>query len=883
MKKTQLYEVFANIRATFVSFFSIMMFVALGVAVFLGLHWSAMALQTAMEHSFEQANFSDIEITVPRLLTEGQIDELSRVEGVELMETGFATTCQFKVGKETTRAKVQSIAPTLSQPVVVEGSLPTESDQIAVMAHWAHNNNVNVGDRLSIADGSDPDLSQESYTVCALVESPSYLAKSPSTYGVSMGGPISCVMFVTEEGLGDALSFDSSVCLYVRCKGTAGLSPFSEDYRKNVAPISDRLSKRVGTDLTEQLTALYDLFDESRTKLSKALKDPKNLKGLNKEEKQAVRQLQGVIDESGNMTFTIMGQQVTIDEAPQRIQNLKDLFDKGGAQAFVSDRSHNGGIMFAQMLIDILERLRFSMAALFVVVGLLVCYSAISRMVHEQIVQVGTKKALGLFVGEVTMGYLVYAAVAVTIGVLAGAAAAVLVVQAILNPPLANCFVLGTYPSYASAPQALGIGGVELTLILAATWLSCHGMLKRRTIELLAGTKPPTAKPHFFETWKIWQRMPLLGKTVVNNCLNDKRRVVGTLMGVAGCTALVVCALTLNNNVLGSFNQQYAKVYAFDAIANLDTSYKKAQESVQKAFEKKSMPTAPVLVRTVALGTTGDERASMPARMFVPTNDERFFERYHARTTSGGEVDLSQNGVWVAAGFGHSSGLKEGDSVRIIDMAGEIHELPILGFYTHYLVTPDVIMGSKAFEKTYAFKPTANALLVDSGSADIVSLANELARTPGLNGISNDKYLSQRAFNQFAKISRTVVLVYVGLAALMAIVVLLNLDLMFIQEKKRELIVLMICGFSVRDAKRYVSCDMVFLTLVGILLGIALGAAAGFVSVRSVEPTNVMFVHSINARACLMGAGISGAFALVMGLIALRRIPRFKLTDINRF
>ena len=884
MKKTHVYEVFANVRATFVSFFSIAMFVALGVAVYLGLHWGAQSLSGAIEDAFVQANFHDIAISVPSVLTDEQIEAMSTVEGVELLESGSVTYGMFQLGDGQARAKVQTIPATLDQPIVREGALPKGTDQVAVMDHWAANNDVKVGDTIAFEKDGNSGLGGKTLTVCGLVRSPAYLSRNTNTYGITGADAVDCVMFVADEALDDSTPLNTTTSLYVRVAGTEGLSPFSAEYRERVKPVTKRLSDLTGTYLTEQLQVLYDIFDKIKDVLTSAVDDAELGKYLTKEERKILKDISQSLQDLASRKFTLMGQTIRASEMPQKIDNLRQLFQKGGAQAFVTDRAHNGGIMFAQTLIDILERLRYTMAVLFVVVGLLVCYSAMSRMVNEQVVQVGTKKALGLFVREVTVGYLAYAAVAVLLGLVLGAAGAYLAVEAILNPPLANCFVLGLYPRHFAIPDTLLVGGIELVLILAATWLSCSRLLRRRTVDLLAGTKPPTAHQHFFESWKVWQRLPVLGKTVVNNCINDKRRVLSTLLGVSGCTALVVCALTLNNNVLDSYGRQYRDVYSFDAIASLDTSVKGAQKKVAKELDARSMPHAPVLKRTVVLNAMSDDgTGSMPARLLVPTDADKFAERYHVSSLTGGDVDLNQYGVWVAAGFGQTSQIKVGDPVRIIDTVGEIHELPVLGYYAHHLIMPDILMGTKTYKKAYSVKPTANALLVDTGATDPDELGGQLAGTKGFGGIANDKRSSRAAFDQFAKLSRTVVLVYVGLSALMAIVVLLNLDLMFIQEKKRELIVLMVCGYSARSAKGYVAYDTAFLTIVGILLGIALGTATGTLTVLSVEPSNVMFLHDINPAACLLGAAISGLFALVMGLVALRRIPRFDLTDISRF
>ena len=117
----------------------------------------------------------------------------------------------------------------------------------------------------------------------------------------------------------------------------------------------------------------------------------------------------------------------------------------------------------------------------------------------------------------------------------------------------------------------------------------------------------------------------------------------------------------------------------------------------------------------------------------------------------------------------------------------------------------------------------------------------------------------------------------------MALVVLLNLDIMFVDEKKRELIVLMICGFSTKDAKAYIYRDSLVLTVIGIILGVVFGAMMGNVTVDALEPAYGSFFKGFNWLAAVVGVVGAGTFSIAVLLFALRKIPRFDLTDINRF
>ena len=151
------------------------------------------------------------------------------------------------------------------------------------------------------------------------------------------------------------------------------------------------------------------------------------------------------------------------------------------------------------------------------------------------------------------------------------------------------------------------------------------------------------------------------------------------------------------------------------------------------------------------------------------------------------------------------------------------------------------------------------------------------------NNLVEDYKLNSFAFDELASLLTVVVIIYLVLAILMALVVLLNLDSMFVDEKKRELIVLRINGFSVSSAKAYIYNDSIVLSVVGILLGILFGWLIGDLTVGALEPMNGFFFKGFNVVAAIIGVLGAGVLAAIMLIIALRRIPKLDLTDINRF
>ena len=671
MKKTQIIEIFADIRSTFVSFFSILMFVALGVSVFLGLRWGAFALGGEFDARLESENFHDIEVLLPHGITDDLEKKILGVDGVHDAEGVYVSYEECKMPSGTQTIMVRSLTERIDVPTVLEGRLPNKEGEIAVLEVWARNNDVEVGDKITIAQNDPKDIANtldtNTLTVTGLVEYGGCLARNTQTYGLSpMGsGTISCVAFVDATTFNILRFLGASPVILVTCDGVDGLSTFSDEYRNEVDGVADRLLELGATVVPPRIAQVDELVDNGQALLAE----------LSSEDNKA-----------------------EIDAARQSVKHTKNQVDSLGLKNWiVTTRASNGGVMMARMFVDILGRLCFSMASLFVIVGLLVCYSAISRIVHEQVVLIGTKKALGLFKWEITASYLAYAACAVILGIAIGSAAAIIIVQRILNVAISSPFIMGVVRPYGSLVDACAAGGVELALILLVTWISCHGVLRRRAKELLAGVAPPVTTQRFYERWGLWKRLPLLTQTVVNNCVADKRRVFGTVVGVAGCTALVVCALTLNNNVLNSFSEHYRDVYGFDTVAKMNVRTNDGAKKVTKRVRDAGYVCAPVVRRT--LGAIETDSSITPLTLTVPqANEMDAFNSLYMLKGTQGEVDLSKDGVWLSAGYGKSGNVKPGDTITIVDSSNVSRTATVLGYYDFYLMNVDMVMGQKAYE-----------------------------------------------------------------------------------------------------------------------------------------------------------------------------------------
>lgn len=1035
MKKTQRIELIKNIRDTKVSFISILMFVALGIAVFAGLTWTTGSVKQAVDQELNDAAFHDIEVVFPYGFTDEDLDKIKALDGVDEIEGTRTAFGFFKNNDGSCQIRVMQLNKKIDTPLMVEGDLPAKKGEIAVETRFARENGLKIGDTISLAHDENNGLALNKFKITAFMETPAYISRASGTYGAGSNMiAINGLMFVTEDSFADDRQ-DFYTSAIIRSDELRGLNTFSDEYKAAANSLRDRSAQAIAdiagdrynevksmqedaiNDIESQLAAALDKINSGsasieaskaqlkriRNKLdkmeswidnaeaqikeaeagirdyeksrSKALSMCDKLEALEKEDPEKARayliahsdELEDIISDTTAFAMAFVTDKKTLGElsrlseqiddelqkgtpdysvvvgntrqiyrildktaadvkakidakkkeiaegrskikkyekqyseakkkisrAEEQLRNARVQYDAKRAEAEeyigalpelikydcnISTREQNAGFVATIVATDAMGKLRYTMAALFVVVGLLVCYSAVSRIVHDQTIKIGTKKALGLMNREITTSYLAYSCIAVLSGSVLGLLIGALAIEPRLVKTLATTYVMTSTPAYWDAGLAVTLTLIELILIIACTWFACRSILRESAVKLLAGPTQSGTGRKFFEDWKMWKRLPLFSKTVVRNFISDKRRVFATLVGVAGCTALVVCAVMMDDNIQKSLDKQFSKIFNFDNIVYyLDDEDADAGETIKSKLADDGIASSAVLSSAGAVNTPDGQRLFM--NYFVPT-EENFGDFVTILPIDDADAN-TESGVWMNASYAEEYGAKSGDEIIVVDATGVERNLKISGFFEYYLTRVQLIISPDAYRTAWGEEPQANALFIFTGDEN-TSLDNEFTDVKGY--VSTGNYLadSTEFFNSFTSVSKALVATYLILAIIMALLVLLNLYTMFVDEKKKEIIVMMINGFSNKSARQYIYRDTIVMTIVGILLGLVLGTIMGAASIHSFESSVSYFIKSVDWKACIIGAAVSSVLSLTMMQIALRRINKFKLSDINK-
>lgn len=567
-----------------------------------------------------------------------------------------------------------------------------------------------------------------------------------------------------------------------------------------------------------------------------------------------------------------------VEDGKKKLAEYKDMVKEIETyDNAILGRNANAALASTLVPMKVMSKIKYTLSILFVIVGLFVCYSAISRIIFEDTKLVGTKKALGLSKREITLSYLLYALLAVIFGTVLGNVLAVCVLEPIISSALSANFILTNKQFYFNFKDALLFFLFELAASLLFAYLACHNTLSKRTVDLLNGNSQLKVKGQFFEKLPFWNRLPLFTRTVVINFFNDRKRVFATIVGISGCCSLLVCALLVFFNLYGTYDYQMENITKFDTVVYLNTDEDNALENVKRKLGFNDIESAPAFFSNIYYKK--DDGTIINGTVYA--YDDEAFRDFFGVTKDGKAIDKISNGIWINSVFAETNGLKAGDRIKTIDVKGNEKVVEIGGVFDYYLLKIQGVMNASTYEKVFGESYHDNMLTFNRGDNSIKDLFNILDGTKGFSSVYDSQKEANDLYDALISVLIIIVIAYFAISFVLAFIVLLNLYTMYVSEKKNEMLVMMINGYSRKDAKRYVYQDSIFLTIIGIIIGSLLGVVVGLLTINALNVDYIALLSRINVGTFLIAGAITAALSLVNCGIALRKVSKFKLTNIN--
>ncbi len=854
MKRTQWKDAFRNIRKQAVSYLSVVLIAMLGAGSFLSISYASDSMRRNCSENYDAMKFRNIEVISTLLLTQEDLDALRGLDDVTEVEPVWQAGCNLFFNDNKAKATFITPGEKINVPIVKEGRLPENVTECAVESRIAEALELKIGDVIENFEMTD-DLGQyfsvwEPMTVTGIVEHPDHLSTSLEETGY--------VIVVSSAFDHDSLegccmkaeilvgSMEGIDRFSERAKTiSAGMIEKIETLAKERTPIRDAAVK-------EKAYAAIDDYERSYNEfLAEAREDLKKLKADPNASKEDIEDCESRISSYEESLAGISDMRASVEDTAR---SRWVVLDERGSPSFV------------QLLAgaENIGSLRTSFALMFIVISLLVVFATVSKMVDEQRTLVGTEKALGFYKREILAKYLLYGVSGTLIGDIAGMLAARFVLEGI---------ALGGYGKYVSVDITRsrfspGITAivivVSVLLSAAAVWFACGRLVRTPAYQLM---QPPAPKGKSGSAGSGKRLLPLYSRLILRNVRTDIRWIAVTVVSVAGCCALLVNGFTLRHGVTGCVEKQYGQVTLYDWEIECPDY---AVEDVRHVLDEAGADSAAVYRTTLV--TKIDDTGI--ADLFCGDLNE-INKVFHLRDIKTGAEFTEADGILIQRKLAEVYGLDVGSEFELSDGLGKLVTVRVAGVFENYIGLP-AAMSSEYYEKTFDKTFERNMILVNMNGADEAALSEKFEE---MWEITSYGPVNRSTFKSSSSVIDAIVALLTFMAGLLAGVVLLNLTDLFFTQKKREMTIMRINGFSERETVAYLLREIIPTTAVGIVIGVAVGAIMGYGILRSMEQAFVQFDRSVSFAAWGLGAGIAILFAAIVDRIVLRKIKRLKLTD----
>ena len=562
-----------------------------------------------------------------------------------------------------------------------------------------------------------------------------------------------------------------------------------------------------------------------------------------------------------------------VDEVKGKIE---DLSEEENLNWYIFDRNQNSGYSSFIQDTESIEKLSLVFPIVFFAIAVLVSLTSMTRMVEEERQEIGTLKALGYSGYQIASKYVIYASFACIIGGIIGMNIGFQLLPRMIWEMYTVMYQMPEINiSYNHENAILGLGLIYICVV-GATCYSIIKEVKETPATLLRPKAPKIGKRVLLERiTPIWKRLNFSQKVTVRNIFRYKKRFLMTIIGIFGCTSLILAGFGLKDSISKLLPNQYEKVFNYEMQISLKTDLTEEQkeEWISEISKKEEVEKIAEIYMTSTTVEDNDVQIIVPK-----TNDElKDIINLIDYKTENNEIRLQeQDGVVITEKLAELLDVKEGDTIKIREGNNKEKELKISMIAENYIYHY-IYMSKENYEKIYDQDYSTNVILVkdkelnekeqDDFSTEIIS-QNEVSTvilTSDIMGILDN---TMNSLNY-------VVLILIVSAGLLAFVVLYNLSNVNISERVRELATIKVLGFYDKEVYSYVTRETILLTIIGIILGLVGGYFLNFYIIGTCEIDAMRFPKVIDPISYVYAVLITVVFTVIVNIatyFALKKI-----------
>lgn len=575
-------------------------------------------------------------------------------------------------------------------------------------------------------------------------------------------------------------------------------------------------------------------------------------------------------------------EQLTLSKAEFNIQKhdaLRELsdaqleIDKMEGKWIVLDRNSHYSYRDYGACADRMDGIAKVFPVFFFLVAALVCMTTMTRMVDEQRNEMGTLKALGYSKLQIASKYIIYALIASILGSILGCSLGMYLFPTVIFNAWNTLYNIDQIKFLFQPGLILLASGSVTGITLLATLYSIYSELIEMPSQLMRPKAAKAGKKILLERITfIWKRLSFLQKVTARNIFRYKKRFFMTIIGIAGCSALLVAGFGINDSISDIVNQQYNVIYHYDATVSAKTSEITSQikslKGVKDVYEEDHLAV-----------TTKIENKDISTTIHIISNDKKFKD-FCTLFNGNNEFDLDDSSVLISQKMATKLNKKAGDTIKIKDANNKVIKAKIKGVFTNY-VGHHIYASESLYKSWNTNAKTTHIYLIKSKKTTKKferNLGNKIMNIDGVQSVTFYSSL-QKNFKDMIKSISYIVVVLVISAACLAFVVLYNLSNVNISERKREIATIKVLGFTRKEVDAYINRETILLTILGSLIGLGIGIGLHHLIMNLAEMDDIMFGRTINSISYVISFVMTIGFSAIINLFMHKKLNNIQMVE----
>lgn len=810
MKTKLLKHIFMKIKDNYKRFLSLICMAFLGVGFYVGIQSSSPDMLKTLDNFYDENNVYDISVISNVGLTEDDLLKLSKIKNVELAINIQEKDTYLEIEENNYVVKLIEYNSQMNNVYIKDGRLPKNNNEVSVDNALLENNNLKLGDNITI-DG-------KKYSIVGNVISPLYFsAERPNS---NLGsGKVDYYIYVYNG----SLDLEAYSNIYITVKGAKKHLTNSDSYKKLI----NNVKKDIDLIKDKQQDIRYD-------ELYSDIIETSEMYGISIDESKFIKPKWYIYDRLDNTSY-------------------KELIN-------ASDNLKKIGNIFP---------------IIFFAISVLVSLISMMRMIEEDRVENGTLKSLGYNSFHITLKYVIYSLLATTIGSSVGAIfGSYMIPNVIWNIYKKIFFIPKFIYLLKSDYNALGLW-ICILCICGTSIIVCIKNLREVPANLMRPKAPKSGKKILLERINfIWKKLKFSDKITIRNIFRYKSRVITTILGIAGCTALILAGFGLKDSIKDVIDFQFNNIIKYDKMLMTNESINQIDIEKELLNDDKVENYTNVNTQNIKV-LFNDEQHEVT--MITPDDFNSISKSISLIDLKTNNIidNISDNSCIISEKTAKLLDIDVGDKISLLDNDNNKYDIKVSYIIKNYIN-----------QYLYINKNTYNNLFNNYKiNSILISLKEEDKNSKEFDKkyISNGYALTivdiddiKSSMSDMLSSIDSIVAILIIAAASLAFVVLYNLSNINISERKREIATLKVLGFYPSEVDKYINRETVLLTILGIGIGLLFGSYLSHFIISTCEPDYIMFDRHVYTLSYFYSLFITVIFTIIVTIVT-----HFNLKKIN--